>query len=123
MGVIRFMKVRSLIMFGEENMCREYMRHNRDKNSKYLHCITANSPEQIRGLGGKIDILFLCGWWNRRHCEEILNILHIYMGAYSAKFIGDMNFVPPYLSDRYNSLNRSEEVSNPVENRFELLDL
>ena len=117
------MKERNLIIFGGISESKSYIQDNPCGYSKYQRYIEATSSAQIQGLCGKIDILFLRGWWGRRQSSEILDILHIYMGAYSAKFIGDMDFVPPYLSDRYNSLNRSEEASNPVKNRFELLDL
>ena len=114
----------NLIIFGENNrLCINHKFFNSDKYSLYCKIVTAYDDVSIRGFND-VDILFLYGWWRRSSSKNILEILEVYIFTGRGIIIGEKEYIPSYLIDRYIlKTNKVTHNFNSGISRFEILDL
>ncbi len=112
-----------LLVFAQRHC--SFMERARETFSYYndnpgrVHII--HSAESCMGFN-EVDILFSEGWWTRRDCDNILELIDTYVFSRTGRVIGDRNQIPDFLWNRYNRKNKGIEDSKKY-SRFELLDL
>ena len=99
----------------EQNLTRYYLKN-------HVHYASTAS----RCMGYKdVDIMFAPGWWETETKRELLDVLMTYLSTMTGKIVGDRAVVPTFLLLRNDMMakKRVEEIFDPIESRFEILDL
>lgn len=115
-----------LVIFGyNRELCKLYLSEH-DIISRYRSYAIISKYIHLQGLRN-YDILFLDGWWGHINSNKILCCLEQSMRIWPGeiKVIGNDDFIPPSLLERFNLFRYGREGENVVsiDSRFEILDL
>ena len=114
-----------LIIAKNKDCCDAYVREQELRSiypRRTIHY--AGRSSSCQGYG-EVDIMFAPGWWESATKRDLLDLLELYLKIGIGKIVGDRAMVPTGLLLAYDVMVKGmvPEVFDPIETRFEILDL